>query len=302
MIRLRTLLALFLLPASGLLIAVPQAGLTQEKVQPKLSKLPANTAEYRNLSYGSHKDRNNLDLFVPKSDTPLPLILWVHGGGWSAGSKEGDNPAMRLLDKGYAVASTNYRLSQHAAFPAQIEDVKAAVRFLRANAKKYNLDPDHFGAWGASAGGHLVALLGTTGDVKAFDTDSNKDVSSRVQAVIDFFGPTDLLKLSPPNATDNPITKLLGGATGEKKELGMKANPITHITKDDPPFLIVQGDDDKLVPASQSELLDEALKKAGVECELVIIKGAGHGGAQFGTKEMYDKYLAFFDKNLKKKP
>jgi acetyl esterase/lipase len=302
MIHRRCLLALLLLPVFGLMIAAPQAGLSQDKTQPKGSKLPAGTAEYRDLSYGSHKERNNLNLFVPKSDSPLPLVLWVHGGGWSAGSKEGDNPAMRLLEKGYAVASTNYRLSQHAVFPAQIEDVKSAVRFLRTNAKKYNLAPDQFGAWGASAGGHLVALLGTTGDDKEFDSDSKKDTSSKVQAVIDFFGPTDLLKLSPPNAKDNPITKLLGGNTGEKKELAVKANPITHITKDDPPFLIVQGDTDPLVPASQSELLAEALKKAGVECELVIIKGAGHGGTQFGTKEMQDKYLAFFDKNLKKKP
>jgi acetyl esterase/lipase len=302
MILRRHRLAALLFPILGMIIAAPHAGLAQDKTPPKGSKLPAGTAEYRDLSYGTHKERNNLDLFVPKSDSPVPLVLWVHGGGWSGGSKEGINPALRLLDHGYAVAATNYRLSQQAVFPAQIEDVKAAVRFLRMNAKKYNLDPERFGAWGGSAGGHLVALLGTTGAVKEFDTDSNKNTSSNVQAVIDFFGPTDLLKLSPPDAANNPITRLLGGTTGEKKDLAMKANPITHVTKDDPPFLIVQGDADPLVPANQSELLAAALKKAGVECELVILKGAGHGGAQFGTKEMLDKYLAFFDKNLKKRP
>ena len=297
----RLLLALFLFPIFGLLISSSDAVVAQDKAQSKGPKLPAGTSEYRNLSYGPHKERNNLDLFVPKSDSPLPLVIWVHGGGWQGGSKDGGNPALGLLEHGYAVASANYRLSQHAVFPAQIEDVKSSVRLLRANAKKYNLDPERFGVWGASAGGHLVALLGTTGDVKEFDTDSNKNTSSKVQAVLDFFGPTDLAKLSPADAKNNPITALLGGTTGEKKELGAKANPITHITKDDPPFLIVQGDADPLVPASQSEMLAEALKKAGVECELVILKGAGHGGAQFSTKEMSDRYLAFFDKTLKNK-
>jgi acetyl esterase/lipase len=295
------ILVFVLIGACGLGLSGPTTSLAQGKTQAKGPKLPEGTSEYRDLNYGSHKERNNLDLFVPKSEKPLPLVLWVHGGGWAMGSKDGGNPALPLLTKGYAVASTNYRLSQHAVFPAQIEDVKAAVRFLRANAKKYNLDPDHFGVWGASAGGHLVALLGTTGDVKEFDMGENKDVSSKVQAVIDWFGPTDLARLSPPTATDNPITKLLGGSTGEKKELAAKANPITHVTKDDPPFLIVQGDDDKLVHYTQSEMLNEALKKVGVECELVMIKGAGHGGQQFTTKEMQEKYLAFFDKTLKKK-
>lgn len=293
-------LVLVAMAVFGFALNTPRTGLSQEKTQPRGPKLPPDTTEYRDLSYGPHKERNNLDLYVPKSEKPLPLVIWVHGGGWSMGSKDGGNPAMPLLTKGFAVASTNYRLSQHAVFPAQIEDVKSAVRFLRANAKKYNLDPDRFGVWGASAGGHLVALLGTTGDDHEFDVDSNKGVSSKVQAVLDFFGPTDLAKLSPPQTKNNPITALLGGATGEKKELAAKANPITHVSKTDPPFLIVQGDADPLVPASQSEMLAEALKKAGVECELVILKGASHGGPQFNTPEMREKYLAFFEKNLKK--
>jgi acetyl esterase/lipase len=287
----------------GAAVASPHLGMCQQKTPPKGPKLPADTAEYRDLSYGPHKERNNLDLFVPKSDKPLPLVLWVHGGGWSAGSKDGGNPALPLLTKGYAIASTNYRLSQHAVFPAQIQDVKSAVRFLRANAKKYNLDADRIGVWGASAGGHLVALLGTTGDDAEFDSDAdaNKGVSSKVEAVLDFFGPTDLAKLSPPAAKNNSITALLGGSTGEKKDLAARANPITHVSKSGPPFLIVQGDADPLVPASQSEMLAEALKKAGVECELVILKGASHGGPQFNTPEMRDKYLEFFEKTLKKK-
>ena len=130
------------------LLAAPPA-----HAQPKQPKLPAGVEAHRDLGYGPHKERHTLDVFTPKSDTPTPLVIWVHGGGWQQGSKNGGNPAMALLEKGYAVAAINYRLSQHAVFPAQIEDCKAAVRFLRANAKKFNLNPDAFGAWGSSAGG-----------------------------------------------------------------------------------------------------------------------------------------------------
>src|SRR5262249_32279005 len=150
-------------------------------------------------------------------------------------------PALGLLSKGYAVASINYRLSQHAVYPAQIEDCKAAVRFLRANAKKYNLDPDHFGVWGASAGGHLVALLGTTGGGKELEGDGgNKEVSSKVQAVVNWFGPTDLTKMGGSHDNpDSPEAKLLGGPVQENKDKAAKANPITYVAKDAAPFLIL---------------------------------------------------------------
>lgn len=259
--------------------------------------LPAGTTVEKDVSYGPH-ERNKLDVFVPKSDAPLPLIIWVHGGGWEGGSKE-SNPVIPLLGKGFAVASINYRYSKQAPFPAQIHDCKAAVRFLRANAKKYNLDPDRFGAWGASAGGHLVALLGTTGDVKELEGDvGTKGVSSRVQAVCDWFGPTDLIKLSPPVAQNNPVTRLLGGDTGEKAALAKQANPITHCTKDSCPFLILHGDKDTLVPVSQSELLHEALKKCGVASTLIVVAGAGHSGAVAGNGNS-DKIAAFFERHLK---
>ncbi len=227
----------------------------------------------------------------------------MHGGGWQNGSKAGGGPALRMANRGYAVASINYRLSGMAAFPAQIEDVKAAVRFLRANARKYNLDPDRFGAWGGSAGGHLVALLGTSGDVKELEGDGpNKDVSSRVQAVCDFFGPTDLAKLVGDSTNaQSPVLKLLGGPVADKKAEAEKANPITHISKKAPPFLIVHGDKDPTVPLNQSELLHEALKKAGVESTLIVLPGAGHGGAAFSGAETAKKIDEFFDKHLKKK-
>ncbi len=170
-----------------LLVAVESASAQQQP------KLPDGVKAMRNLEYvpGGH-ERQKLDLYLPeKADGPLPVIVWVHGGGWQKGSKD-NSPGIFLAAKGFAVASVGYRLSQHALFPAQIEDCKAAIRWLRANAKKYNFDPDHVGAWGGSAGGHLVALLGTTGGMKELEgKDGNLDQSSKVQCVLDWYGPTD---------------------------------------------------------------------------------------------------------------
>ena len=178
--------------------------------------------------------------------------------------------------------------------------MKAAVRYLRANTKTYNLDPDHFGAAGWSAGGHLVALLGTSGGVKELEGDGNfPGTSSAVQAVCDIHGPTDLLKFSLPGPP-NVVTRLLGGDTGEKKDLAILANPITHLDKADPPVLILHGDKDKAVPLSQSELFRDALKVAGVEHELIVVAEAGHDSKVF-NKETAGKLIAFFDKHLKKR-
>jgi acetyl esterase/lipase len=271
--------------------------------------LPAGTKAQRNLAYVTNgHERQRLDLFIPAGATnPLPLIIWIHGGAWQGGSKE-NCPALRYLERGYAVASINYRLSQHAIFPAQIEDCKAAVRWLRVHAKEHSLDPNRFAAWGSSAGGHLVALLGTSGDAKEFDVGENLHVSSRVQAVVDFFGPTDftqMSKYSPPNApfdhdaADSPEARLIGGAVQENKGKAARANPITYVSKDDPPFLIMHGDKDNLVPYQQSELLRDALVKAGVEVKLRIVEGAGHG---FGGRDIDQQVGDFFEKQLKPSP
>jgi acetyl esterase/lipase len=260
---------------------------------------------FKDVEYvaGGH-ERQKLDIYLPaqRSESPLPLIIWVHGGAWQGGSKE-NCPARRFAQRGYAVASINYRLSQHAIFPAQIEDCKAAVRYLRANAGKYGFDPNQFGAWGASAGGHLVALLGTTGDVKEFEKGENLSVSSRVQAVCDYFGPTDFTLISrfpstmDHDASDSPEARLIGGPIQENKDKCKRANPITYVTKDDPPFLIVHGDKDPLVPHNQSQILSEALKKAEVEAKLHIVGGGGHG---FPVGRGIDKMVEeFFDKQLK---
>src|SRR5215831_1552080 len=166
----------------------------------------------RDISYAPDGDSSQrLDLYLPEKghDKPLPLLVWVHGGGWLGGSKK-ENPGMRFTASGeYASASVEYRFSNKAIFPAQIQDCQAAIRFLRANAKKYNFDPDHIGVWGASAGGHLVSLLGTGGGSKTFpEIGQNLDQSDRVQAVIDIFGPTDFPAVKTQVAADKTVTNI----------------------------------------------------------------------------------------------
>jgi len=268
----------------------------------KGAAMPEGTKVSKDVAYGDHT-RNKLDVFAPPSEKPLPLVIWIHGGGWEAGSKE-NNPVVALLDKGYAVAGINYRYSTQAPFPAQLHDCQAAIRFLRDNAKKYNIDGDRIGVWGASAGGHLVSLLGTAGDVPELDGDPNSKTSVKVQAVLNWFGPTDLTKMVKPGAeTPGVFVKLLGGSLKDKADLAKSANPITHVTKNDAPFLIVHGDNDPLVPLSQSEILHAALKKAGVATELVVFPKAGHGDGPFRAAVMKDDHrkvmLDFFGKHLK---
>jgi acetyl esterase/lipase len=259
----------------------------------------------KDLEYGKASGRAmRLDLYLPeKGDKPLPLIIWIHGGAWMGGSKDGPSPALRFTAKGWAVAQVGYRLSQEAKFPAQIQDCKAAVRWLRANAAQYHLDPNKFAAWGSSAGGHLVALLGTSGGVAELEGDDNDlKESSRVQAVVDWFGPTDFLHIGDAEsdiqhtAPDSPESKLIGGPLLENKDMAAKASPITYVSKDAPPFLIMHGDRDRTVPFNQSELLYAALKKAGVDVTLVPMKGAGHG---FGGLEAITPVQEFLSRCVK---
>ena len=261
---------------------------------------------YLNVEYAPNgHERQKMDIYLPepgKNARPVPIVVWIHGGAWLAGNKK-NCPSRVFLKYGFAVASINYRLSQHAIFPAQIEDCKAAIRYLRANAKKYNIDPDRIGVWGSSAGGHLVALLGTTSDIKKFDKGDNLHVSSEVQAVCDFFGPTDFTKMCDfessmdHDATDSPESKLVGGAIQDNKEACKRANPITYVSRNDPPFLIVHGDKDPLVPHNQSELLYDALKKVGADVKFHTVKGGGHG---FRDAQVDRMVWEFFNRHLKK--
>ena len=245
-------------------------------------------------------ERQQLDIYLPKNyqeEEKLPVLVWIHGGGWTTGDKK-DMPGKFFINRGYACISVNYRLSQQAVFPAQIEDCKGAIRWLRANAQTYHLDPDRIGVWGASAGGHLSALLGVTNNKKEFDVGENLEHSSTVQAVCDIFGPTDFTAIFAADAF-SVITSLLGGPVSEKRELAVKASPITHITKEAPPYLILHGSEDRLVPVTQSTRFYDMLKKADVDAEIVVVKGAGHDVGVFMTLESLRKTMAFFDKNVK---
>lgn len=266
--------------------------------------LPSNVTVHRDVAYvPDGHDRQRLDLYVRKSGKALPAIVMIHGGAWMGGDKAEMSPASFLAD-GFAVASVNYRLSQDAVFPAQIEDCKAAVRWLRRNAKQFNIDPDRIGVWGVSAGGHLAALLGTTGETRVFDVGGNLDVPSNVQAVADWFGPTDFLQMDAhrlPQGTvhdlpGSPESRLIGGPIRQYIGAVERANPVSYITPRVPPFLIAHGDADLLVPHHQSELLHAALKTAGTPVQLYTIRGAGHGFRSVPADELRRK---FFVKHLK---
>jgi acetyl esterase/lipase len=247
--------------------------------------LPAGVVAHRDLAYapGGHV-RQKLDLYLPRDAGSLPLIVWIHGGAFRMGSKE-DRIPFEMLEQGYAIASLNYRLSQHTLFPAQIEDCKAAVRWLRAHADTYGLDPLRFASWGESAGGHLAAMLGTAGHERSFEVGEHLEHSSRVQAVLDFFGPTDFLQMDAHrlpegmihDAPDSPESQLVGGPIQELPAEVARANPVTYVNPQAPPFLIVHGDRDPLVPYHQSTLLVAALEAAGVPVTFYTVVGAGHG-------------------------
>jgi acetyl esterase/lipase len=234
-------------------------------------RVPRGTTAYRDRAYVTNgHPRQKLDLYLPKGIERPPLMILVHGGGFTEGDKR-DEDVASWLEAGYAVASLNYRLITDAPFPAQVDDCKAAVRWLRAGAAAYGYDAERFGARGSSAGGYLVTMLGTTGATRIFDTGENLDISSGVQAVADRYGPIDFFK----------------------EEI---ANPIDHITSQCPPFIIVHGDEDPLVPHRESELLAAALAKAHVPVTLYTVKGGGHGGfddpgAEAAVREFFARYL-----------
>ncbi|MBI5692001.1 MAG: alpha/beta hydrolase [Verrucomicrobia bacterium] len=269
---------------------------------------PPDAIVHRDLRYVENgHERQALDLYLPKTaPRPLPVIVWVHGGGWQNGSKANALPVRHgLLAKGYAVASLGYRLTDAAAFPAQIQDVKAGIRWLRAHASEYGLDPNRLVAWGSSAGGHLVAMLGTAGDVASFDVGPHPGVSSRVQGVIDFFGPSDLARFvrtpgyESHGRPGSPEAKLIGGTVAEKSAEAAAASPVTYVTRDDAPFLILHGSADPTVPVNQSEVLHAALVKVGVPSELHVLPGAKHGGPEFSSPEAVGWVEQFLQKIAK---
>jgi acetyl esterase/lipase len=292
-----------LLAALAALLAWAWAALADDP--PPADALPKGVTVSRDLAYVANGHaRQKLDLYLPekKAEAPLPVILWIHGGAWRQDDKA-PTPAVPFATRGYALASINYRLSFDAKFPAQIHDCKAAIRWLRANARKYNLDSAHIGVWGHSSGGHLVSLLGTSGDVKELEgSEGNLDQSSRVQAVVDFSGPADLLRTDPsgtkPKDNDG-YRAFIGGPLLDLQDIAKAASPLTYVSSNSPPFLIVHGTTDKTVLPRQGEWFVTALKHAGVDATLEYVAGAGHDMRQVQTPAIAEDVTGFFDKHLR---
>lgn len=300
---------MFLLAASLLSCQVndaPTVSASVTNVSAVHVKTSANVEVIENLEYSrSGGQALLLDVIRPQdSDKPTPVILFVHGGGWKNGSRQsGHKNAAWLAEEGFAIVTIDYRLTNIARWPAQINDCYEAVRWVRRNAAKYNFDGDRIAAWGTSAGGHLVALMGTR------PCPDEEDVSSRVQAVCDWFGPSDLLTM-PPNMVADRRTeadvaksngaKLLGVTVKDDEALANDASGLHHVTKDDPPFLIMHGSEDLGVPINQSRRLHQKLTELGVTSKLHIVEGAGHGGKLFQSDESRKVVRAFFTKQLKR--
>jgi acetyl esterase/lipase len=298
-----------LIALTALLLATFAFAQDRPRQQRPVPPLPEGFKAIRDVEYTAGGGRSrSLDVYVPeaKPDKPLPLVVWIHGGAWLGGSKDRPN-GIALLKEGFAIASINYRLSQEGIFPAQIEDCKAAIRFLRAKSGEYGIDPARIGVFGSSAGGHLVALLGVTADKKEWEVGEHLDQSSQVQAVCDWFGPTNLSTMAAQSrsdsrinhdAPDSPESKLIGATVPNAPEKASAASPLTYITPDDAPMLIIHGDADPVVPVQQSETFHAALEKSGVKSKLHIVKGGGHGDG-FQVPEVQQLVREFFVATLK---
>jgi acetyl esterase/lipase len=280
----------------------------QPASQPTTKPLPKDVEKLTDVVYGNAGEKPLLcDIYRLRTpaESPRPAIVQFHGGGWNHGDKSSTGLAgMRLVKAGFVLVSVDYRLSTEAIFPAQINDAKCAVRFLREHAKEYNIDPERIGAMGGSAGGHLAALLGTAGDAAELEGDGgSKGFSSKVQAVADLWGPANLASIASQGNSgtvrDTPtssVSRLLGGTVSSNKDKALAASPISYISADDPPFLIIHGDADPTVPLAQSQEFFDALKKTGVDATFKIAPGFGHGV----KGEEYEKMvIEFFEKHLK---
>lgn len=270
------------------------------------------TVVYPNISYAddtSHK--HLLDIYLPagaKKNTPL--VVWIHGGAWMLNDKYADMGYMKktvrgFLDQGYALASIDYRYSTEAVFPAQIQDCNQAVEFLYQHAEKYKLDKDRIALIGFSAGGHLASLMGLSNNnaVKEFYPPAGA-THFKIRCVLDFYGPADFVMFAndPGPATNDPrdpVAILLGALPVDRPDLAKRASPVTYVDKNDPPFLIVQGEKDESVPNTQSRILHSWLGLAGVKNELIIVPNAPHYGEMFDADNIRERVFAVLKENMR---
>ncbi|HBY61353.1 MAG TPA: hypothetical protein DEH78_16145 [Solibacterales bacterium] len=287
-----------------LLLAAALSAASQTPAPP----LPDDVVHDRGLEYSNVGARLALDVVRPKglgASDRLPAVLLVHGGGFRAGNRESYLPvAARLARRGYVAATASYRLAPRHQFPAAVEDVKAAVRFLRANAAKYNIDPDRIGAMGGSAGGHLVLMLALTADVAEFEgTGPNREHSSRVACAVNYYGPTDLTQSYQKSVDAGAVLPLfLGGDLNHNRKVHQMASPLHWVTPRAAPVLSIHGTEDNYVAWEHAVWITDRLVAAGVAAEIEVLGGAGHGFRGADAERAEARAFGFFDRHLKSKP
>lgn len=282
------------------------------QVNPVQHIFPEGTVMHGNIPYANDSlKKHQLDIYVPASaSNNTPLVVWVHGGAWMLNDKYADMSYMKntvkgLIDSGYALASIDYRHSTQAPFPAQIQDCNEALEFLYKHAAEYKLDKNRIALIGFSAGGHLASLMGLSNNNNVTEFyPRHQRTHFKIRCVLDFYGPSDLIAISSNpdtsvNNSRNPIALLLGGMAIEHPDLAKKASPVTYVDKNDPPFLIVQGEKDESVPNTQSRLLHSWLGLYGVRSQLIIVPGAPHYGPMFDAPDIRKQLFAFLAASLR---
>jgi len=272
-----------------------------------MNLFPEGTTLHGNISYqGDTLKKHLLDIYLPANATgKLPLVIWVHGGGWLSNDKYADMGYMKetikeLMNKGYALASIDYRFSTQATFPAQMLDCNAAISYLVDNAEKYGLATDRMALMGFSAGGHLASMVGLSNNNEVeefYNPGTNRKFSFK--AVVDFYGPADLTLFPGAIDSKSPEAMLIGAAPLDRPDLAKVASPVSYVDEKDPPFLIIHGEKDDLVSPTQSHLLNSWLQVKGVPTELIVVKGAPHFGVEFDAPEIRTAVFSFLEKNLK---
>ncbi len=289
----------------SLSLIVSTTGVSQ--TNPVIDIFPKGTTLHGNIAY--NKDTLNkhlLDIYLPlNAKGKVPLIIFVHGGGWLGNDKYADIGYMKktvaeIVSNGFALASIDYRFATQAIFPAQMQDCNRAVSFLIDNAEKYGFNKNRIAVMGFSAGGHLASLMGLSknNNVESFFMkDTNKSFSFK--AVVDFYGPAELILFPGANDPKSPESLLIGATPLSRPDLAKAASPVTYVDKNDPPFLIIHGEKDDLVSPKQSQLLSSWLNVVGVQNELIIVKEAPHFGVMFDTDEVRNKVMTFLQEKLK---
>jgi len=276
------------------------------QTNPAMDAFPTGTILHGNIPYNNDTlQKHLLDIYLPaNAKGKLPLVIFIHGGGWLSNDKYADMGYMKktvaeIVSSGFALASIDYRFSTQAVFPAQIQDCNRAVSFLYDNADKYGFDKKRFVVMGFSAGGHLASLLGLSknNNVETFFMPGTNR-SFNIKAVVDFYGPAELILFPGSNDEKSPESILIGAAPLARPDLAKAASPVTYVDKNDPPFLIIHGEKDELVSTKQSQLLSAWLRVVGVQNELIIVKDAPHYGVMFDTDAVRNKVMAFLKQQL----